>query len=189
MPVDNQIIAGNKKAAGVFCTLEDGMTPAAFFDCAPEGIARLQEPVRNSLAQVCRQYYGQTGETLRITSGWRSLRHCAELMAGFDRQQLEGMYCRNGYPSYVRKLLERREQLGRQLTGDEAYEVLANRTEGYISWHLQGGAADILAPVAQPDLLKKLLQECGFRVLDEQDMGISCYHATLTGLEPRIVRE
>ncbi len=176
-------------ATRVFCTFDDGVTPAAFFACAQEGIAGLRPEVRASLETACVRYCGETGEAPVVTSGWRSLKSCARLMAGFDRGQLEGMYCRHGYAPYVRDLLAERERLGRRLTDEEAYEILCRREEGYISWHLQGGAVDIQAPVNRPELLRQCLEDANFTVFDEQELGVACYHATYRGLEPQIIRK
>ncbi len=179
----------DQQAAGVLCTLGDSGAPAAFFACAPDGIAGLRPEVRASLEAACVRYCRETGEAPVVTSGWRSLKSCAQLMAGFDRGQLEGMYCRHGYASYVRDLLAARERLGRRLTGEEAYEILCRREEGYISWHLQGGAVDIQAPVSRPGLFRKCLEDVNFTVFDEQELGVACYHATYRGLEPQIIRK
>lgn len=165
--------------------------PVAFYtySCDPENIAALRPEVRQAFFQVAEAYFLQTGELLRVTSARRSLRHCAELMAGCSREQLEGMYCRNGYPDYIRSIVNAQEKQGGPLTGDQVYRILQNRQSGYISWHLIGGAIDISADLSNPDLLRKLLQEQGFSVLDEQSLGIACLHATYRGLEPQIIRE
>ena len=165
--------------------------PVAFYtySCDPENIAALLPEVRHAFFQVAEEYFRQTGEPLRVTSAKRSLRHCAELMAGFSREQLEGMYCRNGYPDYIRSIVAAQEKQGSPLTGDQVYRILQNRQGGYISWHLIGGAIDISAELSNPALLRKLLQEQGFSVFDEQSLGIACIHATFRGLKPEIIRE
>ena len=165
--------------------------PVAFYtySCDPENIAALLPEVRHAFFQVAEAYFLQTGEQLRVTSARRSLRHSAELMAGFSRKQLEGMYCRNGYPDYIRSIVAARKKQNGPLTGEQVYRILQNRQGGYISWHLVGGAIDISAELSNPALLRKLLQEQGFSVLDEQNLGIACLHATYRGLEPEIVRE
>ena len=165
--------------------------PLAFYtySCDPENIAALLPEVRHAFFQVAEAYFRQTGEQVLVTSAKRSLRHCAELMAGFSREQLEGMYCRNGYPDYIRSIVAAQEKQDGLLTGDQVYSILQNRQSGYISWHLIGGAIDISAKLSNPDLLRGLLQEQGFSVFDEQSLGIACLHATYRGLEPEIIRE
>ncbi len=165
-------------------------SPAFYtYSCDPENIAALLPEVRHAFFQVAEAYFRQTGEQLRVTSARRSLRHCAELMAGFSREQLEAMYCRNGYPDYIRSIVTAQEKQNGPLTGDQVYRILQNRLGGYISWHLIGGAIDISAKLSNPDLLRKLLQEHGFSVFDEQSLGIACLHATYRGLKPEIIRE
>ena len=159
------------------------------YSCHPENIAALLPEVRHAFFLVAEAYYREAGEKLCVTSAKRSLRHCAELMVGFTREQLEGMYCRNGYPDYIRSIVAAQEKQDGLLTGDQVYRILQNRQGGYISWHLIGGAIDISAELSNPDLLRNLLQEHGFSVLDEQSLGIACLHATYRGLEPEIIRE
>lgn len=159
------------------------------FSCAPEGIERLREPVLAALIRVAAAYQAETGEMLRVTSGWRSLRHTAELMAGFSQKQLEGMYCRSGYPDYIRQIVRGRRRAGGSLSVEAVYEILCRRQGGYISWHLQGGAVDISTAVSRPDLLRQLLQAQQFSVFDETFLGIACFHATYRGLSPVIIRE
>jgi hypothetical protein len=159
------------------------------FTCAPENIAALRSEVRHAFSRVAAAYLRQTGEKLLVTSGKRSLRHCAALMAGFSRQQLEGMYCRNGYPDYIRSIVQAQEKQGGTLTADQVYQILQKRQGGYISWHLVGAAIDISSQLANPELLRKLLQEHGFSVFDEQVFGVACIHATFKGLKPEIIRE
>lgn len=159
------------------------------FSCAPEGIERLHEPVLSALVQVATAYQAETGESLRVTSGWRSLRHTAELMAGFSQKQLEGMYCRSGYPDYIRQIVRQRRQAKGRLSAEAVYEILCRRQGGYISWHLQGGAVDISTEVSRPDLLRQLLQAHHFNVFDETFLGIACFHATYRGLSPVVIRE
>ena len=82
------------------------------------------------------------------------------------------MYCRNGYPDYIRTIKSSMEQLHRRLTPEETYEILKKRQEGYISTHLFGGAVDIAAEgLKDKPLLIRLLQAEGFTTLDETDLG------------------
>ena len=159
------------------------------FTSAPENIAALLPEVRHAFSKVAAAYLRQTGEKLLVTSGKRSLRHCAELMAGFSRQQLEGMYCRNGYPDYIRSIVQAQEKQGSLLTAEQVYQILQKRQGGYISWHLLGAAIDISSQLSNPQLLRELLQEHGFSAFDEQVFGIACIHATFKGLKAEIIRE
>lgn len=159
------------------------------FTCDKENIASLRPEVRDALSIVAKEYLRQTGEKLLVTSGKRSLRHCAKLMAELSNQQLEGMYCRNGYPDYIRSIVQAREKQNAALTTDQVYQILQKRQGGYISWHLVGAAVDISSKLANPELLKKLLQEQGFSFFDEQSLGIACIHATYRGLKAEIIRE
>ena len=163
-----------------------GQVPAALaWDCSAEGLAPGLESALRSAATV---YYRQTGRSLRVTSGRRTLYHQATLMAKFTRAQLEGMYCRDGYPSYIRELVTHREGHG-TLTPADAYRILASRTEGYISSHLYGGAVDIDTTGLNVPLAKKLLSERGFRVFDEQSLGVHCLHATYRHAPVLIIRQ
>ena len=100
------------------------------------------------------------------------------------------MYCRNGYPSYIRDIVQTRARLGRPLTDDEAYQILRNRSEGYISAHLYGAAIDISAEALRSKaLLLSLLTMAGFRTLDETNLGICCIHATFGRIPAEIIRE
>jgi len=159
------------------------------FSCHPDHLAALLPEVRQAFRLAAEAYYQAVGEKLHLTSAKRSLRHCAELMAGFTRKQLEGMYCRNGYPDYIRSIVQAQERQNSTLSTDQVYQILQKRQGGYISWHLIGAAVDISAKVKNPALLKKLLQGHNFSVFDEQVLGISCLHATYQGLTPEIIRE
>jgi hypothetical protein len=141
-----------------------------------------------ALSRVAQQYRDRAGSPIVVTSGRRSLRRQAQLMADMSREQLEGMYCRNGYPSYVRDLVAARQKAG-ALTEDDAYRILRTRTEGYISSHLYGAAVDISSVGVDVALLKRLLQEQGFRTLDERNLGIQCIHATYRHIPAEIIRE
>lgn len=111
-------------------------------------------------------------------------------MAAFSIDQLEGMYCRNGYPDYIRTMRTAMETLHRRLTPDEAYDILKHRQEGYISAHLSGGAIDIAVEgLADKPLLLALLHEAGFTTLDETDLGVPCIHASHPDVPKSIIRE
>lgn len=131
-----------------------------------------------------------TGQKPTITSARRTLRRCAELMSGFTVAQLEGMYCRNGYPSYIRSIADAVAKLDRNLTPDEVYNILCNRTEGYISAHLYGAAIDIASDgLVDAPLLQRLMSENGFRVLNEVDLGIHCIHGTYKSIPAEIIKQ
>ena len=160
------------------------------FSCSKEAIVSLKPGVLGAFAECAKQYCTTTGQTLEITSARRSLRHCAQLMNAFSKEQLEAMYCRNGYPSYIRDIVQARSKMGRALTDDEAYQILCNRSEGYISAHLYGAAIDIASEgLADKALLLELLAKAGFRTLDETNLGIRCIHATFSGIAAEIIKE
>ena len=179
---------GSGESPSVFCTTAEG-DAVCLYVCQDSGIAGLLPEVKDCLTAAVNEYYLATGEPPVITSGYRTLHHCAALMADFDQVQLEQLYCRHGYPSYIRDLVAAREAKGSPLTADEAYDILRRREEGYISWHLAGGAVDFRLPQANPELLRDCLERHGFRVLDETEAGVPCWHATKTGLTPRVIRE
>lgn len=155
------------------------------WNCSSEGLA---SGLVTALSGAATAYHEQTGRPLRITSGRRTLYHQATLMADFTQAQLEGMYCRNGYPSYIRELVAHRKAHG-TLTPADAYRILSRRTEGYISSHLYGGAVDIGTNGLNVPLAKELLTARGFRVLDERSLGVYCLHATYRHAPVRIVRQ
>ena len=158
--------------------------------CSKEAIASLKPGVLEAFTECAKQYRAKTGQALEITSARRSLRHCAQLMNAFSKEQLEAMYCRNGYPSYIRDIVQARNRMGRHLTDEEAYQILCNRSEGYISAHLYGAAMDIASEgLADKALLLELLEKAGFRTLDETNLGIRCIHATFSGIAAEIIRE
>lgn len=160
------------------------------FSCTKEAITSLKPGVLEAFSECAKQYRTQTGQTLEITSARRSLKHCAQLMNAFSKEQLEAMYCRNGYPSYIRDIVQTRSKAGRPLTDEEAYQILCNRSEGYISAHLYGAAIDIASEgLADKALLMELLAKAGFRTLDETNMGIRCIHATFSGIAAEIIKE
>lgn len=141
-----------------------------------------------ALERVARRYRHATGHPITITSGRRTLRHQARLMAAMTPAQLEGMYCRHGYPGYIRDLIAARQRFG-ALSPEQAYDILRNRHEGYISSHLYGAAVDISPRGMAVALLKHLLAEEGFRALDERNLGIACIHATFKAAPVRIIRK
>ncbi len=125
-----------------------------------------------------------------VTSARRTLKHTAFLMSAFTVEQLEGMYCRNGYPDYIRTMKSAMERLKRKLTPEETYDILKNRQEGFISSHLFGGAVDIAVEgLSDKSLLTRLLHAEGFTTLDETDLGILCIHASHPHVAKVIVRE
>lgn len=159
------------------------------FSCAPSHVARLHPRLCRALQAVATAYWQASGEELELSSAWRSLRHCASLMAGFSREQLEGMYCRNGYPDYIRELVAVRQRQGGVLSEEDAYGILCRRREGYISRHLWGAAVDILRPERDVALLLALLTQHGFQALDEETFGLRCIHASYPDIPTVIVRE
>jgi hypothetical protein len=176
------------ESPSVFCATPEGDS-VCLYVCQDSGINGLLPEVKDAVTAAVKEYYLATGEAPVITSGYRTLRHCAALMADFDQEQLEQLYCRHGYPSYIRDIVSARKAKGSALDAEEVYEILRQRQEGYISWHLAGGAVDFRLPQAYPDLLRDCLQRHGFSVLDETEAGVPCWHATKRGLTPQIIRE
>ncbi|HQC53656.1 MAG TPA: hypothetical protein PLE92_11015, partial [Lentisphaeria bacterium] len=82
------------------------------YTCSPENFAALRPEVLVALTAAATAYQRQTGQAITVTSAGRTLRHCAELMAAFNREQLEAMYCRRGYPDYIRQLVAAADALG-----------------------------------------------------------------------------
>ena len=153
--------------------------------CARNG---LLQGVTRRIETVARLYHRETGTALRVVSARRSLQRQAELMAAMSQEQLEILYCRNGYPDYVRQIADGLRACG-TVSPAKVYEILAQRAEGYVSAHLSGAALDIDATDADVDLLHKLLTENGFRVLDERVAGIPCIHAVIASAKLRMVRK
>jgi len=158
--------------------------PGLVWECSAAGLDKI---LLKSLCQVATAYFSRTGSPLVLTSGKRHLHKQAELMAAMSREQLEGMYCQNGYPSYIRDILSAREEK-EKITVEDTHLILANRTEGYISSHLYGGAIDIASDGMDVELLERLLNEHGFRSLDERNLGINCIHATHRKVPRKIIR-
>jgi len=160
------------------------------YECSDEAISGLAPQVVADFCEVAKKYASQTGQRLTVTSAKRTLRHCASLMAAMSVAQLEGMYCRNGYPDYIRSMKGEMERLGRNLTVDEAYEILRNRGEGFISSHLFGAAVDIATEgLKDAALLERLLAEHNFTVLNETSLGVLCIHASHRNVQRQIIRE
>ncbi len=131
-------------------------------------------PLRNIITHVAQKYHALfPDETpLRITSGKRTLRQQAEIMAQMTPQQLAALYSTGGRPQYIDAILALKEY-----NADSVYHALLNRTEGYVSRHLTGNAVDIgLSTVNHPDELRQLLIDAGARVLDESSHGLPCLH-------------
>lgn len=163
-------------------------TPVLVWDCPREGLA---PQLLHDLGQAVKAYAAETGdETVVVTSGRRTLRRQAELMAAFSQEQLLALYGRQGTPCYVQSIGELRQREGRDPTADEVYEILRTRPDGYISDHLYGGAVDIAANSVQDiDALRACLRQQGFRTLDERDQGIACIHVSHPGVPREIARE
>ena len=156
--------------------------------CAPEDVAALQPETLAAFIRVAREYRQATGSSLVVTSARRTLRRMAELMARFSMEQLEGMYCRNGYPQYILALKNARAK--GPVDADETYRILQMRTEGYISMHLSGGAVDVATDgLASQDCLLALLEKHGFSALNETELGIGCIHASFKSADKTIVRQ
>lgn len=159
--------------------------PGIIWDCPAQG---LHWKLLKHLAEVADEYLAETDRPLVVTSGRRSLRQQALLMAQMTREQLEGMYCRDGYPDYVRDLVSIREEDGSRNV-EATYRILCRRKEGYISSHLYGGAIDIAAEGADVACLKLLLEKHGFRILDERSLRVPCIHAACLDVPMRIIRK
>jgi len=147
----------------------------------PELVERIEAAVR--------EYAAVHGGPVEITSGRRSLRHQARLMAAMTDEQITALYGPGDTPDYVRSI----RALPRNADGARdpgvVYEVLRNRRQGYISRHLFGAAADISPPDCAPEKLVAALKRHGLNVLDERGTGIHCFHVSLPGVTPVIVRE
>ena len=142
------------------------------FDCSPEG---LDSRLLDALYKAAKKYYKEYKEPFVITSGKRSLRKQAELMAAFSLKQLEAMYCRNGYPDYIRRIAE----LPEPFSADDVYRILALRSSGFISKHLTGWAVDISPVLKAPMKARKALKDADLTVLDETEFGVKCFHVCL----------
>ena len=155
------------------------------WECAKYG---LDPQLMAALEAAADAYRAATGGGLRVTSGRRTLRKQAELMAAMTDQQLSALYAAHGLPDYITAILTERGR--RTLTEDDVCGILRNRKEGYISAHLFGAAVDLATDgVADLDGLKRILGEHGFSTLDERDAGLPCLHCRFLAIENRIVRE
>lgn len=155
-------------------------------DCGPEAFAGLAAGLRQAIIDAAREYHARfpNEPAWVVTSARRTLRRQAELMAQMNAEQLVGMYCSHGRPQYIDALLD-----AWPVDAERAYAILANRTEGYISRHLFGAAADIAAEkIAYPDTFKTLLTERGAAVMDEQPLGVQCFHISWPAAPAEIVR-
>jgi len=144
--------------------------------------------VYKGIYRVSCLYFAAFGKPVVITSGWRSLRKMAELMAPLSVSQLEGMYCQNGYPDYIRSIVSERGISNAVLSAAEIYRILQNRKEGYVSRHLFGAAVDLSCEEMELEDLSLILKQCGFSVFNERAFGIECVHASYLGLDPVIIR-
>ena len=106
-------------------------------------------------------------------------------MAAMTAEQLRGLYCHGGIPSYVEELIQ-----AMPLTAESAYHILCQRSEGYISKHLFGAAVD-LAPdsISDHNLFRALTRKYRLALLDERRNGIPCFHLADPDAKIQIVRE
>jgi hypothetical protein len=160
--------------------------PNIVWNCTSEG---LDENLLVALGKVAADYASRTGQPIVVNSGARTLRRQAELMADMSQGQLEGMYCRQGYPAYVASIAEARRRDRGAVDAEAVYEILRQRDDGFISSHLFGAAVDVSPSGADVELLRTLLEENGFTTLDERGLGINCLHSTYRAVPRRIVRE
>jgi hypothetical protein len=180
------ILLGGCRFAGEFRKGQKGLpvedSSCVVWACDPEGLA---DGVTMAVNRAAKGYHQETQLSITVVSGRRTLRHQAKLMAGMTRAQLEGMYCRNGYPSYITRIVSHMSEKGPP-SADGVYDILRTRKEGYISAHLSGAAVDIRSRGANVPVLKRVLSEHGFAVLDERSLGIACIHATWRAA-PRLI--
>jgi hypothetical protein len=162
--------------------------PHLVWECPRTGLAA---ELLHDLEDAVAAYAEESGdESVTVTSGRRTLRRQAELMAAFSQDQLVALYGRQGMPCYVQAIGEFRQREGRDPSAAEVYDILRSRANGYISDHLYGGAVDIASSsVGNVDLFRRHLHEHGFRTIDERAQGIACIHASHRGVPRRIVRD
>lgn len=160
--------------------------PNLVWNCSAEG---LNPDLMTALRAAAAVWVAETGQPLVINSGARTLRRQAELMADMTQRQLEGMYCRAGYPSYISAILRARRQNHGSLGAEGTYAVLCTRDSGYISSHLCGAAVDISPTGCDVARLRALLDTHGFTTLDERNLGVNCLHATYRDAPRLIVRK
>ena len=157
-------------------------------ECTLEAFEALHPRLQEAIRRAARRYHDARPDepAWRVTSARRTLRRQAELMAACTPEQLLAMYASRGRPQYIDAILA----AAQPLDADAVYAILQTRTEGYISRHLFGAAADLGANgVADPALLKRLLAAEGAAVLDERECGIPCYHVAWPDAPVQIVRE
>ncbi len=138
---------------------------------------------------AAREFAAAYGASIEVASGRRTLRRQARLMAAMTDAQLLALYGAGAAPDYVRAIcaLPKAGDGGRD--PEAVYRVLQRRRQGFVSRHLFGGAADIAVPEQAPEALAATLRRHGLNVLDERSTGIACFHVSLPGIEPVIVRE
>ncbi len=163
-----------------------------FLRCDEEEFLGLQQEFRGRLEAAFLVYQAgyreATGEACApwvMTSGRRSLRQQAQEMSAMTPEQLRGLYCTGGIPSYVEELVQ-----AMPLTEENAYRILQRRSEGYISKHLFGAAADF-APrsIQDPARFQQALEAQHLRLLDESPHGVPCFHVYDPAAPAEIVRE
>ncbi|MFA4944338.1 MAG: hypothetical protein WC789_06515 [Lentisphaeria bacterium] len=158
------------------------------WNCSQEGLA---PELLAALAAAAAAFAAAGGPTLTVTSGRRTLRRQAELMAAMSEAQLRELYARaGGTPDYLAAILARRAA-GAPCAAEAVETILQNRREGFVSAHLCGAAVDLaLTPDLQPRRgeLRALLEAHGFATLDETEAGIPCLHCRLRALPLREVR-
>lgn len=164
------------------------MAPAAAIDwqCPAEG---LDSALRMAIEEVAAHYAAATGRRLVISSGRRSLRRQAELMAAMTPEQLRLLYCRHGEPDYIPPILAALTVGPESRVVERVHAILKQRLDGYVSAHLYGGAVDIALAEADLPVLVRLLESHGFEVLDETAAGIPCLHASYASSRRSVVRE
>ena len=140
-----------------------------------------------AVEQAAADYFQRFRTRLHATSGRRTLRHQARLMADMTADQLTGLYARRGIPDYIARILVLHEA-GAPVTQRQVYAILAGRREGYISAHLYGGAVDLDAENVRAEPLRTLLEARGLSVLDEQSAGIPCLHIAAPQVPRAIMR-
>ena len=163
------------------------LSPILQLSCETLAYQGLQEGLRDKLETACREYHHLRPQDppWRVTSARRSLFAQAAEMAAMTAEQLRGLYCHGGIPSYVEGLIQ-----AMPLTPERAYSILCHRSEGYISKHLFGAAVD-LAPdrILDQKLFRELMAKYRLTLLDERQNGIPCFHLADPDAEIRIVRE
>ena len=169
------------------------MTASRFsLRCAEEEFLGLRQEFRGRLEAAFsvyqmgyREAHGGECAPWVMTSGRRSLRQQAQEMCAMTPVQLRGLYCNGGIPSYVEELIR-----AMPLTEESAYRILQNRSEGYISKHLFGAAADFSPrSIQDPARFRIALEGQSLRLLDESPHGVPCFHVFDPRVPAEIVRE